>query len=55
MKTTKNTFKKEKLKFDKNTLLELNQNSLREVNGGGGETRPTSICSSELCTYVNKM
>ncbi|CAM4089788.1 hypothetical protein ZONE111904_00460 [Zobellia nedashkovskayae] len=54
MKFKKNTFEKGKLKFDKNTLLELNQNSLREVNGGG-KNLPTTLknISSCICGHIN--
>ncbi len=53
MKTKKNNFDNGLLKFDKNTLLELNQNSLREINGGGKNCPPTVNRSSLICPFIN--
>ena len=57
MKTKKNTFEKGKLKFDKSTLLELNQKSLIELNGGGAPAKTGTLrtISSEICGHVDQM
>ena len=59
MKTKENIFKKGKLKFEKSTLLELNQKSLIELNGGGFDNPPTgctlSKISSAICGHVDQM